>query len=62
MPNNDVHVNKLSEDTKKSMASRIAMAIIIVLIVLPSVLIGDYLLFALVLFVLCIFYEVFLSF
>lgn len=54
MPNNDVHVNKLSEDTKKSMASRIAMAIIIVLIVLPSVLIGDYLLFALVLFVLCI--------
>lgn len=51
MPERETHINNLSADTKKSMFSRIMVAIVLVLIVLPLVIVGDYGFFAIVLVV-----------
>lgn len=47
----DYHVNNLSNDTKKTMLSRVLVSLMIMLTVLPLVIIGDYGIFCIVLFI-----------
>lgn len=47
----DYHVNNLSKDTKKTMLSRVLVSLMILLTVLPLVIVGDYGIFCIVLFI-----------
>lgn len=62
MPRLDSHINKLNEDAKKSMSSRILVGLLIGVVGLPLVLLGDYAFLALVLFALGVSgYEILLA-
>ena len=47
----DYHVNNLSKDVKKTMLSRVLVSLMILLTVLPLVIVGDYGIFCIVLFI-----------
>ena len=47
----DYHLNNLSKDVKKTMLSRVLVSLMILLTVLPLVIVGDYGIFCIVLFI-----------